>query len=111
MSQLFTGSICLTELIEKAKSFHSAFTKANNNKIYTNILIWQNDEPDKFGNTLSFQLNSSKEKKEAEGKIYIGNGKKMEAQAPQPLSNSDVSGLDVEAVAEPVKEPYSDLPF
>lgn len=101
MSQLFTGSICLSDLIEKAKGQHSAFTKANNGKIYTNLLIWQNDEPDKYGNTLSFQLNSSKEKKDSEGKVYVGNGKKMEAKEPQPLSSSDIQNL----------EPLDDLPF
>jgi len=102
MSQLCTGSICLTDLINNAKVLHSANTKASNGKIYTNILIWQNDEPDKFGNTISIQLNSTKEKKDIEGKIYVGNAKKMEAQAPQPITAADTNVLE---------EPLDDLPF
>jgi len=49
-NRLLTGSLCLTEIVEKAKQGHSAFTKAANGKIYFNILQWLNSEPDKFGN-------------------------------------------------------------
>lgn len=93
MSKLFTGSICLTDLINKAKEKHSAFKKADNGKIYTNILLWQNDEPDKYGNTFSFQLSSSKEMKEKEAKVYIGNAKAMEKKEDAPVSNNDVSDI------------------
>ena len=50
MSTLNTCSICLTDLISKAKEGHSAYTKAANGKIYVNILIWGNDEVDKLDN-------------------------------------------------------------
>lgn len=100
MSQLFTGSICLTDLIEKAKKQHSSFQKAGNNKIYCNIKIWVNDEEDKFGNIVSLQLNSTKEMRESEGVVYIGNAKKAEAKQPQPISPSDVSDISAD-----------DLPF
>lgn len=87
-NRLLTGSLCLTEIVEKAKQGHSAFTKAANGKIYFNILQWLNSEPDKFGNQSSIQLNSKKEKKDEEGKCYIGNAKFMEAgtggEAPKP---------------------------
>jgi hypothetical protein len=96
MSQLFTGSICLTDLIDMAKRQHSAYMKAKSNgKIYVNVKIWLNDEPDKFGNSIGLQLNSSKEKKDSEPTFYIGNAKKVEVAAPQPLTNSDISGLDL----------------
>lgn len=93
MSQLFYGSICLTDLIANAKLPHSAFTKAANGKIYANINIWLNDEPDKFGNTIGLQLNSTQEMREAEGKVYIGNAKKSERAAPEQLSASAASEL------------------
>jgi len=103
MSKLFTGSICLTDLLEQAKKAHSAFTRSQaNQKVYVNILVWENDEKDKYDNTHSFQLNSTKDKKEAEGKIYIGNAKPIERKEPVPLSQDD---------ARTFTEDLSDLPF
>ncbi len=99
MSQMFTGSQCLTDIIEQAKKGHSAFTKAQNGKIYFNVLEWLNDEPDKFGNVISIQLNSTKEKKDSEGKIYIGNCKMVEQ---KPVTNNDIQKLSDEV---------DDLPF
>jgi hypothetical protein len=94
MSQLINGSVCLTELIAKAKESHSAFTKASNGKIYANITIWVNDEPDIYGNIVSLQLNSTQEKRAAEGKVYIGNGKPSKKKDPEPVTAADVQGLD-----------------
>ena len=94
MSQLFTGSICLTDLIDMAKRQHSSFQKAQSNgKIYANIKIWLNDEPDKFGNSVGLQLNSTKEKKDTEATFYIGNAKKVESAAPQAVTTNDVAAL------------------
>jgi len=115
MNQLFVGSICLTDLIEHAKHGHSAFIKAQNKKVYVNILTWQNEEPDKYGNSMSHQLNSAKDKKEAEGKIYIGNSKKLDV----AVSASDLPTEDFSNVKEkePVKQEEQivpipdDLPF
>ncbi len=92
MSKLYSGSICLTDLLDQAKKMHSSFQKAQSNqKVYVNILIWENDEVDKYGNTHAIQLNSTKEKKDAEGKIYIGNVKPVERKEPQPISESDAA--------------------
>lgn len=101
MAQMFTGSICLTDILEKAKEKHSAFTRAGNGKIYINVVTWLNDEPDKFGHVMGHQLNSSKEKKEAEGKFYIGNSKAVEKAQPAPVTNADIDALP----------PIDDLPF
>lgn len=76
-NKILVGSLCLTDIVEKAKAGHSAFTKAKNGKIYFNILQWINDEADQYQNNSSYQLNSSKEKKDEEGKCYIGNAKWM----------------------------------
>jgi hypothetical protein len=113
MNQLFGGSICLTELIEQAKKGHSAFSKAQNGKVYCNILTWLNEKEDKYGNIMSHQLSSQKDMREAEGLIYIGNSKAL--QSSKPVSKSDV---DVNLDSVPVRERHnatddndSELPF
>jgi hypothetical protein len=94
MSKLFTGSICLTDLLDKASIQHSAFSKSQKNgKVYANILIWENDKLDNFGNTHSLQLNSTKEKKIVEGSVYIGNAKPVESKSPQLISNDDAKSF------------------
>lgn len=100
MNQLFGGSGCLTDLIEQAKKGHSAFSKSQNGKVYFNFLSWINDKEDKFGNTMSHQLSSTKDKREAEGKIYFGNSKPI--QTSKPVSTNDVDS-DLSNVQERVK--------
>ena len=94
MAILLNGSICLSDLIAQAKLQHSAFSKAKNGKVYFNFTQWVNDEPNDYGHHSSVQLNSSsKENLDKEGKIYIGNAKKSEAKAPEPISATDISEL------------------
>lgn len=121
MSQLFYGSIDLTLLIEQAKAKHSAFTKGNNGHIYASVNVWLNEEKDKFGNIMSVQINPSKEAKDIDKRMYIGNLK--ESEGAKPVSDRDVSGLDDnfdvpsrpgQQGAKPVSdvtEPLEDLPF
>lgn len=122
MSQLFFGSICITDLIDQAKQKHSAFTKGNNGKIYASVNVWLNDKEDKFGNIMSVQINPSKEMKDIDKRLYIGNLKKSDG--PTPVSDRDVSGLDTDldaplrqsasSASSPVAnvtEPIDDLPF
>lgn len=88
MSEFITGSMCLTTLIEKAKAGHSAFSKSpKDGKVYFNYIEWVNDEPNEFGQHSSILLSSVKDKKEEEGKVYVGNGKKFEN---KPVTNSDL---------------------
>lgn len=94
-SKLFGGSICVTELMESLKTGHSSFSKAQNGKVYANILIWQNDEPDKFGNSMSLQLSSTKDMRETEEKVYVGNAKKLETN--RPVSARDIPNEDWDA--------------
>ena len=82
MNNLFGGSICLTDLNDQARAGHSAFSKARNGKIYVNILTWLNEEKDEYGNIMSHQLSSSKDMRDKEGKIYIGNSKPLETSKP-----------------------------
>lgn len=101
-NQLFSGSINISELLDKAKQKHSAFTKAENGKIYCNINIWLNAEPDKYGNSISLQLSSKKDMRESEGKVYIGNAKEFERKDPKPVSDKD---------AKSISDIADDLPF
>src|SRR5690606_10205171 len=94
MSTLLTGSLCFTDLKEALKNAHSSGTRAANGKIYVNIAIWLNDEADKYGNTASIQLNSTKEKRETEGKVYIGNAKPLPGSTPEPVTASDIDDSD-----------------
>lgn len=112
MNHLFGGSICLTELIEQAKKGHSAFSKAQNGKVYVNILTWLNEKEDKYGNIMSHQLSSQKDMREIEGLIYIGNSKAISSS--KPVTASDVN-VDLDSVnvreSKPKEEPADDLPF
>lgn len=94
MAELFYGSINVSELIKMAKAGHSAFTKSDKGVIYANINVWKNDEPDKYGNVLSLMLNSTQEKREEEGKVYVGNCKKSERAAPTALEGNELDFLD-----------------
>lgn len=76
---MLIGSICITDLMEAAKAAHSSCTRAKNNKAYANVILWVNDEPDKYGNTVSIQLNPTKERRETDPKVYIGNAKPLTA--------------------------------
>lgn len=114
-NKILVGSLCLTDIVEKAKAGHSSFTKAKNGKIYFNILQWINDEADQYNNNSSYQLNSAKEKRDEEGKCYIGNAKWM---ARPQITEEDTKDLNLggviaaEKVTTPVDdEPTDDLPF
>jgi hypothetical protein len=86
------GSICLSDLGDAYKAGHSAFNKSEKNgKVYANIAVWMNDQPDQYGNILSFQLNSKKDA--TDDKVYFGNAKLPEGVKAAPAevksSNSD----------------------
>ena len=100
MGKMITGSLCLTEILELAKQGHSAFSKGKNEKIYFNILVWENDEPDQYQNNFSVQLNPKKDAPETEKKKYIGNMKHTATNAT-PVSTYDL----------PTQEELDGLPF
>jgi len=64
MSKLITASIDVTK-IQKALLYQGE------KGLYLKLSIWQNDEPDKFGNDFSIQQTTGKD----EPKIFLGNGK------------------------------------
>lgn len=104
MSKLINASICFTDLMELAKKPHSAFSRSKkNHKAYVDIQIWINDEPDKFGNDVSLMMNSKKESREVEGKVYIGNGK------TSTFGQSETKTEKPDPFGEPIKA--DDFPF
>jgi len=94
MSTLYGASLNITKLSAAGKTGHSAFSKGKNGDLYVNINVWLNDAPDQYGNDMSLQLNSRKELREQEGKIYVGNGKKAQAAAPEAVKADDLIALD-----------------
>lgn len=95
---VYNGSICLSDLITHAKAGHSAFSKGKNGKIYVAYTEWVNEAPNEYGQHTSILLNSKKENKDAEGKVYIGNGTKGSFTA-EPVTSADLP------------ETLDDLPF
>lgn len=96
-SKLYSGTICVTDLMEQLKSGHSAFSKfGGNGKVYCNVLLWENNEVDKFNNTHSLQLNSKKEVKDTEKRVYLGNFKPIEKKSTSSqLNKNDIDNLKV----------------
>lgn len=72
------------------KAAHSSGSRAKNGKVYTNVVIWINDDEDKFGNIGSISLSEPKDSQEK--KTYIGNFKEPKSQAAAPLEKGEVAG-------------------
>lgn len=85
---IYGGSICVTDLMDALQKGHSAFSKsAKNGKVYANIIEFVREAPDDYGQHVSIQLSSTKDKREMEkekfGKQnYVGNCKKLETNQP-----------------------------
>lgn len=113
-AQRFYGSICITDLVDLAHKKHSAYSKADNGKIYANVTVWLNDEKDKYGNIMAVQLNPKKELREQDGQQYVGNMKEAEA---KPVTSRDTSALnlpsDIPSNEKGIgtKDEKDDLPF
>lgn len=104
----FSGSIDLTLLIEAAKIGHSAFVKAGkDNHIYVNVTLWENETVDKYGNTMSLQVNPAKNAADntKEGRFYLGNFKPVDIKPPVPLEpGSELLPTDEDFANVAVKE-------
>lgn len=118
-AQSFYGSLDITTLVEMYHAKHSSMTIGKNGKVYANINVWANEEPDKFGDHLSIQLNSTKEGLERDktinpkgkdgsqkNKCYVGRGKRSNND-PQPLNNSNAPALSLGGPGQP-QQPGAD---
>ena len=102
MSDFITGYICLTDIPK------SAIKKADNGKLYVNIVIAQRQNEGKYGETHTIFMSQSKDERDAKAeKCYIGSGK-----AYQPKEES--TPVTAESVAEMPsisEQEADDLPF
>jgi len=91
MSRRFTGSIDLTAAADAVRANHSAVNKGNNGHTYVNVVIWENDTADQYGNVMSIQLQSKQDAQDA--KVYIGRAKlpqpKPEPQVPEATTKEE----------------------
>jgi hypothetical protein len=96
MSKLLTGSIDLNK-IDKTKiiSTDKNGKPFENGAKYLNVVVWLNDETDKYGNNASIQISQSKEERDAGVKaIYIGNLKEPQGRTNEPTSTKTASVED-----------------
>lgn len=91
MSQLLFGSICFSDLNEQVKKGHKAFSRGKNGKIYFNVNVWINDEPDQYNNEASVQLNFKDATKDDQ--VYVGN---LRISSGKPISPDSVDIVNEE---------------
>lgn len=83
MSKSFYGSMCHSDYMEMLKSGKFKGMKSDKSgKVYVNIQVWENDEPDQFGNSMSIKLVAKDEFKDEKPKSFIANLKVSEAPKP-----------------------------
>jgi len=95
---MYRFSICLTDLPkEKMK-------KANNGKIYINLVAGEKREPDQYGQDVYVAVDQSKEEREAKAtRVYVGGGWKVKPTAG--VSPDQVNDIPPAPITE------DDLPF
>jgi hypothetical protein len=80
----------MTASINLSKIDKTKIIDGKNGK-YIDLVIWFNEQPDQYGNILSFQLNSKKDAQDE--KVYFGSAKlpadKAPSQTPDPTPTSD----------------------
>jgi len=81
MSKLILASIDVTKIVKDLLYKGKKGT-------YLKLSIWQNDEPDQFGNDFSIQQTTGKD----DPKIFLGNGKfyKAEEKPNQKIEEDDL---------------------
>ena len=61
------------------------FRSTKSAAVYADLVLYENDAPDEYGNTHAIKQNPNKEGRErGEKGHYVGNGKPMQARAGQP---------------------------
>jgi len=96
MSKMLTGSIDLNK-IDKTRivSTDKNGNPFENGAKYLNVVVWINDEADKYGNNASIQISQSKEERESGVKAtYIGNLKEPQSRSNEPTSAKRESVAD-----------------
>mgnify|MGYP000656251367 CR=1 FL=1 len=90
--KFYTGSICLTDILENAKAGHSSFSRSEKNqKVYFNVKMWVNEDADQYGNHAQLLLNQKPDKEQ--DKIYIGNFKLSEKKEPTEMTTREITEM------------------
>jgi hypothetical protein len=108
MSKMITAKIDVTKIVK------SLLFKGQKGT-YLDLIIWVNDQPDKFGNDISIQQKTGKD----DPKIYIGEGKfyvkkeepKPEAPAETWHGKKEVPSMSNIDDLPGAKDDLSNLPF
>ena len=101
MAEFITGSICVSDIPK------SAIKKADNGKLYINIVIAERREEGKYGETHTIYMSQSREERDAKmEKCYIGNGKAYQPKEVTPITTEAIEEAPVISDAE-----ADDLPF
>ena len=93
MSQLLYGSLNYDALLKAVKSGKVKTFKTESGVRLVNINVWVNDEPDKYDNDASIQVQFKDEFKE-EKADYVGNLKKYVKKEPKEASANDFPDED-----------------
>lgn len=93
MSQLLYGSLNYDALLKAVKSGKVKTFKTESGVRLINVNVWVNDEPDKYDNDASIQVQYKDEFKE-EKADYVGNLKKYVKKEPKEASANDFSDDD-----------------
>lgn len=73
---------------------------------YIDVIVFENDEADQYGNTCSIQMSLSKEDRDQGVKpIYLGNGKRI------GVTNKVPPKQNAELISDAQYEDIDDLPF
>ena len=94
-NKLFTGSICYTDLVQMMKTGkYRGIKSERNGKVYININVWLNSEPDQYGNDGAIQLQPKEEFREERLNRYVGNIKEYKRQEPKEAAVTDFDDSD-----------------
>lgn len=88
MSTLLFGSINYDALVKAIKSGKVKTFQTESGVRLVNINVWVNDEPDKYDNDASIQVQMKEEFKEEKGD-YIGNLKKYVKKEPKAIDGEE----------------------
>jgi len=91
MGKLFLGKINLSE-IDKTKIFEGKKGK------WIDVTIWENDEPDQYGNHMSIEQSTKKGDK----KIYLGNAKAWSSEAKSESNTESKMGRTAPPDSDPL---------
>jgi hypothetical protein len=117
MSTRLTGSIDVTMLVNMAKAKHSSMNVSQKNgKLYANVTVWLNDEPDDNGNIMSMVLNGKQISEAADlalnngKKAYVANAKYPKAKEGGTAAAFTDLNLDMGAYGQPAANAQQSTP-